>query len=682
MTSLKTTAWPVLAALMLAPLSAVVAIPAFAADSLIPRADIFGNPTRTAAQVSPDGKWMTFLAPRDGVLNVWIAPFGKIDEAKPITNETKRPIRQYFWMPDSSYVVYLNDVGGDENFLLFRVDPATGENKNLTDFPQTRAFIYGSSWDHPENLIIGLNNRDPKWHDVYDLNVKTGELKLVHENKEEYDGFYPDEQLVVRYATKATADGGQDIFSIAPDWTAKLYTNVPSDDAITTAITGLTADGKTLYMTDTRGRDKGALMAIDTVTGNATIVAESDKADVGTSITEPLTGRVLGYNVDYVKSEWHSIDESIKADIDYLNGNLKGQWAIVSQTKDNSLWIVVNDPVTEPVSYYAYDRGAKSVTKLFTGRPNLEGAPLSPMYGVEIPSRDGKTLVSYLTLPRGTDADGDGKPETAVPMVLNVHGGPWGRDSYGYDPEHQWLANRGYAVLSVNFRASTGFGKSFTNAGDREWGAKMHDDLLDAVKWAVDNGITPADKVAIYGGSYGGYATLAAMTFTPTQFACGVDIVGPSNLITLINTIPPYWESGRQLFYRRIGNPTTPEGAEFLKSRSPLTKADQIQRPLLIAQGANDPRVKKAESDQIVAAMKAKNIPVTYVLYPDEGHGFARAENRTSFYAVSEAFLSQCLGGQFEPVGSDFKNSSIEVPEGTEHVPGLKEALATKQAAN
>jgi dipeptidyl aminopeptidase/acylaminoacyl peptidase len=683
MTSLKASAWPVLAALMLVPLGAGVAIPtAVAQDKLIPRADIFGNPMRTAAQVSPDGKLMTFLAPRDGVLNIYVAPFGKIDEAKPLTNEKKRPIRQYFWSTDSSYVLYMNDVGGDENFLLFRVDPATAETKNLTDFPNTRVFVYGASLQYPDRLLIGLNNRDPKWHDAYDLNLKTGELKLVHENKEEYDGIIADDGLVARFATKSTEDGGQDVFKLAPDWTPTPFTKIPPDDAILTSLVGMTNDGKILYMTETRGRDKAALTATDVESGNSTVVAESDKVDIFTSINEPLSGRVLGYDVDYVKSEWHAVDDTIKADIDYLNTNLKGQWSVASQTTDNNLWILANDPVTEPISYYAYDRGAKSLTKLFTGRPNLEGAPLSPMYGVEIASRDGKTLVSYLTLPLGSDADGDSKPEKPVSLVLNVHGGPWGRDSYGYDPEHQWLANRGYGVLSVNFRASTGFGKGFTNAGDREWGAKMHDDLLDAVKWAVDNGVTTADKVAIYGGSYGGYATLAGLTFTPTTFACGVDIVGPSNLVTLINTIPPYWESNRKQFHRRIGDPTTPEGAEFLTSRSPLTKADQIQRPLLIAQGANDPRVKKAESDQIVAAMKAKNIPVTYVLYPDEGHGFARSENRTSFYAVSEAFLSQCLGGKFEPVGTDFKNSSIEVPEGTSYVPGLKEALATKQAAN
>jgi dipeptidyl aminopeptidase/acylaminoacyl peptidase len=371
----------------------------------------------------------------------------------------------------------------------------------------------------------------------------------------------------------------------------------------------MTADGKTLYMIDTRERDKAALMAVDAQTGAAKLIAESEKADVSGSIRDPFSGEVLAYTVNYIKPEYTPVGDAIKADIDYLKANLKGQWYVASQTKDNSVWVIVNDAITEPVAFLTYDRAGKSLTKLFSTHPKLDDAPLSPMFGVEIASRDGLTLVSYLTLPLGSDADGDGKPERPVPMVLNVHGGPWSRDNFGYNSEHQWLANRGYAVLSVNYRGSRGFGKNFINASDREWGGKMHDDLIDAVKWAIDSGVTTSDKVAIYGGSYGGYATLVGMTFTPTTFACGVDIVGVSNLTTFLNTIPPYWESGRKIWYRRIGDPTNPADAEFLKSRSPVYKADQIQRPLLIAQGANDPRVNKAESDQVVEAMKAKTLP-------------------------------------------------------------------------
>jgi dipeptidyl aminopeptidase/acylaminoacyl peptidase len=297
------------------------------------------------------------------------------------------------------------------------------------------------------------------------------------------------------------------------------------------------------------------------------------------------------------------------------------------------------------------------------------------MQSLEIKARDGLTLVSYLSLPPGSDANGDGVPESPVPMVLNVHGGPWGRDTYGFDNEHQWLANRGYAVLAVNFRASTGFGKSFVNAGNKEWAGKMHDDLLDAIDWAVKNKITTKDKIAIYGGSYGGYATLVGLTFTPDTFACGVDIVGPSNLNTLFASIPAYWKAFFEELASRVGDPRTEDGKKLLNERSPLTRADAIKKPLLIGQGANDPRVKQAEADQIVKSMKDKNLPVTYVLFPDEGHGFARPANRTSFYAVAEGFLAQCLGGRYEPVGNDFKGSTIKVLEGAQYVPGLVEAL-------
>src|SRR5690606_38064325 len=326
---------------------------------------------------------------------------------------------------------------------------------------------------------------------------------------------------------------------------------------------------------------------------------------------------------------------------------------------------------------YRYDRPSGELTELFSARPALDGAPLVPMWPLELTSRDGLNLVSYLTLPAHADPDGDGKADRPVPMVLLVHGGPWARDAYGYSSYDQWLANRGYAVLSVNYRGSTGFGKEFTNAGDGEWAGKMHDDLIDAVQWAVESGVTTADKVAIMGGSYGGYATLVGLTFTPDTFACGVDIVGPSNLNTLLATVPPYWASFFEQLARRMGDPRTDAGRAWLTERSPLTRVDQIRKPLLIGQGANDPRVKQDESDQIVNAMTARNIPVTYVLFPDEGHGFQRPENGKAFNAVAEGFLGQCLGGRVQPIGEDFAGSSIQVPAGAAQVPGLEQALST-----
>jgi len=369
-------------------------------------------------------------------------------------------------------------------------------------------------------------------------------------------------------------------------------------------------------------------------------------------------------------------------DLAYLGTVADGDISIASQSLDNQRWIVAFLLDDGPVKYYRYDRGDKpQATFLFNNRDDLEGLPLVKMQPEVIKARDGLDLVCYYSLPAGSDADGDLRPDEPLPMVLNVHGGPWARDDWGFDAEHQLLANRGYAVLSVNFRGSTGFGKGFINAGNREWAGKMHDDLLDAVDWAVKEKIADPKRIAIMGGSYGGYATLVGLTFSPETFACGVDIVGPSNILTLLSTIPPYWQPMVQMFKDRVGDFLSKEGKQFLTERSPLSHVEKIVRPLLIAQGKNDQRVKQAEADQIVREMQNKKLPVTYVLYPDEGHGFARPQNRLSFNAVSEAFLAEHLGGRYEPIGSAFEGSTITVPVGAEQVPGLKEALDNRPPA-
>jgi dipeptidyl aminopeptidase/acylaminoacyl peptidase len=654
-----------------------LAVGAYAAGSapLIERTKLFGNPSRSAGRVSPDGQWLSWLAPRDGMMNIWVAPVSDPTKAKPLTAEKTRPIRSYFWSPDSARILFINDRGGDENFLLYGVDVASGVQTSLTPFDKTRVEIFGQSRHVKDRLIVGLNNRDARWHDAYSLDLKTGKLTLLLKN-DGFGGFGVDEQLRIRTAMKPRADGGMDVYRVENNVVAaKPDETIGFEDSDTNPV-GFSADGNTQYWIDTRGRDTAALVAQDMKTNRRTVLAQDVRADVDSAMVNPATGRVDAYAVNYLKREWTPLNPAIKPDLAYLNAHLKGQVTVTSRTDADTLWTVVADPVSKPAATYLYDRKAKSLTKMFTGRPELESATLADMRPIEIKTRDGLTEVSYLTLPPGSDANDDGVPDHPIPMVLLVHGGPWARDEYGNNGLHQWLANRGYAVLSVNYRASSGFGKKYSAAGNLQWGLKMHDDLIDAVDWAIKSGVTSRDKVAIMGGSYGGYATLAGLTFTPDRFACGVDIVGPSNLNTLLEAIPAYWTSGREQMYRRMGDPRTPDGQAVLKAASPLFKADAISRPLLIGQGANDPRVNQREAGQIVAAMKAKNIPVTYILFPDEGHGFARPENNIAFYAASEQFLAKCLGGRAEPYGKAFAGSSITSPYGAEFAPGLQDALA------
>ena len=638
---------------------------------LIPRDALFGNPSRAMGKISPDGQWLSWLAPHNDVLNIWLAPASDPGDAKVMTQSTDRPIQQYMWSPDSGSLLYIQDKGGDENFLLYGINIASGKETSLTPFENTRVDIVAGSDSIRDAILIGLNNRDPQFHDVHRLNLNTGDLTLVLENNG-YAGFMADDTLTVRMALRQNDAGGTDYFRVIDNAVEEApFTATQMEDSLTTNPAGYTHDGQTLYWLDSRGRDTAALYAEDAATGERRLIAEDDKADIGGTLRNSKTGEVEAYSVNYLKTQWTAIKPELGEAFAFLKSQFDGEVGVSSRTDDDRTWIVWNDPLTASTSTYIYDRDAGKLTPFYVSRPELEGMPLQPMHTVEIASRDGLTLPSYLTLPAGSDADGSGLPSTPVPMVLLVHGGPWARDGYGFNSIHQMLANRGYAVLSTNFRGSTGFGKKFINAGNKQWGLAMHDDLIDAVNWAIGEGIAMPDQIAIMGGSYGGYATLAGLTFTPQTFACGVDIVGPSNLETLLETIPPYWAPMVKIFHERMGNPETKEGLALLKAASPLYKADQITKPLLIAQGANDPRVKQAESDQIVGAMKGAGIPVTYVLYPDEGHGFARPVNSISFFAIAENFLAECLGGRAQPVGDVLASSTAEIVEGAEHVQGL-----------
>ncbi len=643
-------------------------------SSLISRDLLFGNPDRITTRISPDGSNISFLAPKDGVLNIWVGRADSPETAKPVTNDTYRGIRSYLWSYTSQHILYLQDANGDENWRIYSVNLRSGNILDLTPFEGVRAEIRAISINHPHEAIIALNKRDPEYHDLYRLNFETGNMTLILENRE-FSDFKIDNDFQVRMASNMTADGGTKIFTSAENGSWEPLLKIEMEDALTTDFSGFNKSYEVSYLIDSRGRNTAALYAFDMHTRESSLLAEDPKSDLYGTMSHPTEKTVQAVAFYYDRVAWKILDPSIRPDIDFLNKVDEGDMSVVSRSLNDKIWIVVFTKDNGPARYYRYDRTQKKISFLFTDREKLEGLPLAKMIPAVIKSRDGMDLVCYYTLPLQSDEDGDGLPKEPLPMVLYVHGGPWARDYWGFDSTHQWLANRGYAVLSVNFRGSTGLGKSFINAGNLEWGRKMHNDLIDAVNWSVQQKIADPEKIAIMGGSYGGYAALAGLTFTPRIFACAVDIVGPSNLITLLETIPPYWMPELEKYTKRVGDFRTEPGRKMLVERSPFNFVERIERPLLISQGANDPRVKQNESDQIVKAMQAKGLPVTYVLYADEGHGFARPENRLSFYAITEAFLAAHLGGSFQPIGQDFAGSNLTVPAGAEEVPGLAQAL-------
>ena len=637
---------------------------------VIPRRVLFGNPDRTSAQISPDGARLAFLAPVDGVLNVWVGPADDPKAASPVTEDRERGIRIYFWAYTSRHVLYLQDRAGDEDWHVYSVDLDAGKTIDLTPLEGVHAQVQGVSHKFPREIVVGLNDRDPAYHDLYRVDILTAERTLIQRN-DDFAELLIDDDYRIRLGARITPDGGSDLLMLDGEGSWQPFMKVEMEDLLTTMPFDFDKTGGALYMIDSRGRDTSAMSAIDLDTGEETVIAEDPRVDVSDVMTHPVHNDVQAVAFTYERKRWQVIDDGIAADFESLRSVADGDIEVVSRTLDDRTWIVAYLVDDGPVRYYRYDREAGRADFLFTNRSDLEGLPLARMRPVVIKSRDGLEMVCYYTLPIG-------ERRGPLPMVLNVHGGPWGRDDWGYDPIHQHLANRGYAVLSVNFRGSSGLGKGFINAANLEWGAKMQYDLVDAVEWAVAEGIADPERVAIVGASYGGYAVLAGLTLTPGVFACGVDLVGPSNLITMVETIPPYWKPAIEMEATRVGDSRTEEGRALLTERSPLTHVDRIVKPLLIGHGANDARVKRAESDQIVGAMKEKGIPVTYLVYPDEGHGFGRPENDISFTAVAEAFLAEHLGGRFEPVGGDFEGSSIEVKAGVEQVPGLEEALRAK----
>ncbi|UCF04704.1 MAG: alpha/beta fold hydrolase [bacterium] len=653
---------------------------------LIDREIFFGDPEISGGQISPNGRYISFRKQFKDVLNIWVK---RIDEpfeaARPLTADTTRPVRGYFWSRDSRYVLYIQDKGGNENFHIYAVDPkaelAPGEEvppaRDLTPIEGIRAYIYSLPKKTPNTIYIGLNDRDERYHDIYRLEIDTGERVLVRRNEEGVISWEFDLEGNLRLATRQTEDGGTEVLRIDRDTLTPIY-EVSNEEDVT--LIRFHKDGERIYMETNKGEDVdlSRLVLFNPETGEIEMV-ESDpekEVDFGGTFFSRKTDELLGtyYVADRLRIYFR--DKKAAKDYKKLKKQLPdGDIYFGSMTNDDRLMLVYVTSDTDPGATYLFDRRSAKVELLYRPRPNLPTEHLAPMKPIRYKARDGLTIPAYLTVPKGV------KPKN-IPVVVVPHGGPWSRDMWGYDPYAQFLANRGYAVLQPNFRSSSGYGKEFFNAGKRKWGEEMQHDVTDGARYLIDKGIADPQKVAIFGGSYGGYATLAGLAFTPDLYACGVSYVGPSNLITLLKSIPPYWETMRKFFNEHVGDPDNPEDVERLKRQSPLFSADKIKAPLLVVQGANDPRVKKAESDQIVVAMRDLSRDVEYIVAPDEGHGFAGEENRMAFVVASERFFSKHLGGRYqESVEEDIRKKLDELTVDIATVTLEEHGAERKQAA-
>ena len=638
---------------------------AAAEADLVARKVFFDNPDVGSVRVSPDGQTLAWLAPVGGVRNLFVAPLSDLAAARAVTHATDRNLSNFYrWAHTNRHLVFFQERDGDENWRASSVDISTGAIVALTPPRGVKAYWQEADRKFPDEMLIKHNARDKRYFDLFRVNIVTGASQLLFENNE-FAWYLTDSDFQLRLGVRFAADGSAENMLRRPDGSWEHFLTVPIGDLDSTKALDLSADGNTLYVLDTRDRDKAALLAIDMTTRKGTLLAYDEEADI-VHVDLDFTKRIpLAARANKDRVRWHAVDPGAEQDLEDLASYGPGDIEIIERSADNRFTTVFYERDTESGEFALLDRQTRKVRSLFRQRKALAGLALQKMQPVVIPARDGLRLNGYLTLPAAEPSTGK------LPMVLLIHGGPYLRDVWGFNSTHQWLASRGYAVLSVNYRGSTGFGKAFVTAADKEWGGKMHDDLIDAVDWAVGQGFADPKRVGFYGASYGGYSALTAATKTPEVFACIVDIFGISNLITFMATIPPYWGPWFSIWKNRLADPATEAGRAFLTERSPLTHIDRAVRPILIAQGMQDVRVVAAESEQMVAALKKRGVPVTYITFADEGHGFARPENRMAFYAVTESFLAKHLGGRVQPVGDDFKGSSLKVETGGELVPGL-----------
>lgn len=616
---------------------------------LIPRACIFGNPANAHPQIEPNGLRLAWLAPQHGVVNIWVAPIDRLHDARPVTNAGTRGVGLYAWTYLPEHLVYLHDAEGDENYHIHCVNTETGIDRDLTPFAGVRSTIVAISRECPGQILIMCNKRSLEHFDLYNLDLQSGQYVHVLENPG-FISFVLDGLYQPRFATRLADTGELEIlrYQGAQGWSPWL--SFPIEDVRVSRALMLAKDGKRLFLLDSRQRDTAALTCVDLESGHVQVIAEDAGADISDLHFDLVTQEPILYGVTRERRRYTALNADIQVDIDFLAASGITDWQLINRSRDDRLWIISTCIDCRPPTIQLYDRNTRLLTTVMSAEAYFDTSTLVPMQCVSFCARDGRALIAYLTRPPATTACG--------PMVLLVHGGPWARDEYGFNSYHQWLANRGYNVMSVNFRGSTGLGKTFINAGDGEWGRKMDDDLLDAVEWAVCDGVADPMRVAIMGVSYGGYAVLAGMTRSPDRYACGVDLCGPTNLETFIDSIPVYWASLRSAFIQAIGDPRTTAGLALLRERSPIHHVCTLTKPLLVGHGAHDVRVRRNESDQLCEALRANDIPVTYLLFPDEGHGLQRPGNMLYFNAVVETFLARYLGGRAEPISDEERSNS------------------------
>lgn len=621
---------------------------------LIDRDVIFGNPEIAAAELSPDGRFIAFLKPWKDTRNVYVKGVSEpFSAARLLTTETKRPVAGYLWTRDSKYILYAKDNDGDENFNVFAVDPLATPvpgadappSRDLTGLKGVRVILYEVPKSDPDVVYIGLNDRDKAWHDLYRLKISTGTKDLVRKNTERITGWVFDLKGQLRMATRSAENGDTEVLRVDADAFTKVYSCSVFESC--NPLQFQPGDQR-LYMETNKDANLTSLELLDPQTGKTEMV-ESDplgKVDFGGALFSEATDELVETWYIAARVKTYYKNKAFGDDVHWIENKFPDhEILVVSRTKDEQLWLVTAVSDTEPGETMLFDRKARLLTPQYKVREKLPRADLAQMKPVSYKSSDGLEIPAYLTLPRGVAAKN-------LPTLMLPHGGPWGRDQWGYNALAQFFANRGYAVLQPNFRGSTGYGRKFLDAGNLQWGRKMQDDVTWGVKYLIAQGIADPKRVGVIGGSYGGYATLAGVAFTPDLYSAAVDIVGPSNLITLLDSIPPYWESIRKMFYQRMGDPSTPEGKKQLMEESPLNFADKIKTPLLVAQGANDPRVNRREAEQIVIALRDRGFPVEYILAPDEGHGFARPVNNLALFMASEKFFARHLGGRYQEGGT------------------------------